>query len=135
MIVSVDCDSLPGLQKPLFPGLCCWRWRGLKKLQCLSFIHFHQFYFCISILSTQSYLYHSSWLAWESPGHSSYTRLFKHTSSPSNKTMRNAEKTSEMVTMAEVCVCVPMRTAKDFFLCTVVHIIKRISIILSRSLF
>ena len=35
MIVSVDCDSLPGLQKPLFPGLCCWRWRGLKKLQCL----------------------------------------------------------------------------------------------------
>lgn len=31
----VDCDSLPGLQKPLFPGLCCWRWRGLKKLQCL----------------------------------------------------------------------------------------------------
>lgn len=37
--------------------------------------------------------------------------------------MQNAEKTSEMVTMVEVCVCVRMRTAKDFFLCTVVHII------------
>lgn len=33
MIAPVGCNSLPGLQKPVFPGLC--NWQSHENLQCL----------------------------------------------------------------------------------------------------